>query len=43
MLSWLAGMRVAEIAALRFSDVVMATGEVRPEIQMSPGGCPGQC
>jgi integrase/recombinase XerD len=35
ILSLLAGTRVAEIAALRFSDVVSATGEVRPEIQLS--------
>jgi integrase/recombinase XerD len=41
MLSWLAGMRVAEIAALRISDVVTATGEVRPEIQLSPAQTKG--
>ncbi len=41
MLSWLAGMRVAEIAALRFSDVVTAAGEIRPEIQLSPAQTKG--
>jgi integrase/recombinase XerD len=35
MLNWLAGMRVGEIAALRFEDVVDATGEVRSQIQLS--------
>jgi integrase/recombinase XerD len=35
MLSWLAGMRVAEIAALRISDVSTTAGEVRAEIQLS--------
>ena len=35
MLSWLAGMRVGEIAALRFEDVVDASGEVRNQIQLS--------
>ena len=35
MFSWLAGMRVAEIAALKISDVVTAAGEVRPEIQLT--------
>lgn len=41
MLSWLAGMRVTENAALRFSDVVTATGEVRTEIQLSPAQTKG--
>ena len=35
LLSWLAGMRVGEIAALRFEDVVDARGEVRDAIQLS--------
>jgi integrase/recombinase XerD len=35
MLSWLAGMRVGEIAALTFGDVVSATGEIRSQIQLS--------
>ena len=35
MLSWLAGMRVGEIAALTFSDVVNVTGEIRSQIQLS--------
>ena len=35
MLSWLAGMRVGEIAALTFSDVVNATGEIRAQIQLN--------
>jgi integrase/recombinase XerD len=35
MLSWLAGMRVGEIAALQFRDVVSATGEIRDTIQLS--------
>lgn len=33
-LSWLAGMRVGEIAALSVSDVVDADGNVRSEIQL---------
>ena len=33
-LSWLAGMRVGEIAALDVSDVVGADGEIRAEIQL---------
>jgi integrase/recombinase XerD len=35
MLSWLAGMRVGEIAALKFGDVIGATGEIRAQIQLS--------
>jgi integrase/recombinase XerD len=34
MLSWLAGMRVGEIAALSVGDVVTPEGEVRSEIQL---------
>lgn len=34
-LSWLAGMRVGEIAALRVGDVVDAEGRVREQIQLS--------
>ena len=33
-LSWLAGMRVGEIAALDVGDVVGADGEIRAEIQL---------
>jgi integrase/recombinase XerD len=33
-LSWLAGMRVGEIAALTVSDVIGLDGEVRAEIQL---------
>jgi integrase/recombinase XerD len=33
-LSWLSGMRVGEIAALRISDVVDADGRVRGQIQL---------
>lgn len=33
-LSWLAGMRVGEIAALNVGDVVDADGNVRNEIQL---------
>jgi len=33
-LSWLAGMRVGEIAALNFADVVDLDGNVRSEIQL---------
>ena len=33
-LSWLAGMRVGEIAALDVSDLVGADGEIRAEIQL---------
>ncbi|WP_445730657.1 tyrosine-type recombinase/integrase [Methylocystis sp. IM2] len=36
MLSWLAGMRVAEIAALKLSDVLAPDGAIRAEIQLSP-------
>ena len=36
MLSWLAGMRVAEIAALKLSDVLAPDGSIRAEIQLSP-------
>ena len=32
-LSWLAGMRVGEIAALNVNDVIGLEGEVRSEIQ----------
>lgn len=35
MLSWLAGMRVGEIAALTIGDVVAADGEIRTEIQLT--------
>ena len=35
MLSWLAGMRIGEIAALKVSDVLKSDGEVRDEIQLS--------
>lgn len=35
MLSWLAGMRVGEVAALTFGDVISPTGEVRSLIQLS--------
>jgi len=34
-LSWLAGMRVGEIAALKVSDVVDADGKIREQIQLS--------
>ena len=34
-LSWLAGMRVGEIAALDVADVVGADGEIRAEIQLT--------
>jgi integrase/recombinase XerD len=33
-LSWLSGMRVGEIAALRISDVVDADGRIRSQIQL---------
>ncbi|MDB5569132.1 MAG: integrase [Hyphomicrobiales bacterium] len=33
-LSWLAGMRVGEIAALNIGDVIGLHGEVRSEIQL---------
>lgn len=36
MLSWLAGMRVGEIAALSVEDVVTPDGEIRPDIQLRP-------
>lgn len=36
MLSWLAGMRVGEIAALTVADVVGADGVVRTEISLRP-------
>ncbi|MEK4035718.1 tyrosine-type recombinase/integrase [Methylocystis sp. IM3] len=36
MLSWLAGMRVAEIAALKLNDVLAPDGTIRPEIQLAP-------
>ena len=36
-LSWLAGMRVGEIAALSVGDVVYAEGKVREQIQLSAG------
>ena len=36
MLSWLAGMRVGEIAALTVDDVLGANGEVRNEVQLAP-------
>jgi integrase/recombinase XerD len=35
MLSWLAGMRVGEIAALTFGDVISRNGEIRRQIQLS--------
>ena len=36
MLSWLGGMRVGEIAALKVSDVLGPDGQVRIEIQLRP-------
>ena len=36
MLSWLAGMRVGEIAALTVDDVLGANGEVRNEVHLAP-------
>ena len=36
MLSWLAGMRAAEIAALRIGDVLDGEGGVRTEIMLKP-------
>ena len=36
MLSWLAGMRVGENAALSVEDVVTPGGDIRPEIQLRP-------
>lgn len=36
MLSWLAGMRVAEIAALTLGDVCALDGTIRAEIQLAP-------
>jgi integrase/recombinase XerD len=36
MLSWLAGMRVAEIAALKLGDVLAPDGTIRAEIQLAP-------
>ena len=36
MLSWLGGMRVGEIAALRVADVLSPDGSVRDEIQLLP-------
>ena len=36
MLSWLAGMRAAEIAALRIGDVLDGDGGVRTEIMLKP-------
>jgi integrase/recombinase XerD len=35
MLSWLAGMRVGEIAALRIEDVLSQSGAIRTEVQLS--------
>lgn len=35
MLSWLAGMRVGEIAALNIDDIIRADGEIRNEIQLT--------
>lgn len=34
MLSWLAGMRVGEIAALDFGDIVQPNGTIRDQIQL---------
>lgn len=42
MLSWLAGMRIGEIAALEISDVLKADGEVRDEIQLSAAQTKGR-
>lgn len=36
MLSWLGGMRVGEIAALKVGDVLAPEGQVRGEIQLKP-------
>ena len=36
MLSWLGGMRVAEIASLKISDVVAPDGKVREQILLTP-------
>ena len=36
MLSWLGGMRVGEIAALKVGDVLGPDGQVREEIQLKP-------
>lgn len=36
MLSWLGGMRVGEIAALKVGDVLGPDGSVRDEIQLKP-------
>eukprot|EP01037_Dinobryon_pediforme_P018856 gene18856-19179_t len=40
-LSWLAGMRVGEIAALNVGDVIGRDGEVRAEIQLKPSQTKG--
>lgn len=42
MLSWLAGMRCCEIAALRLGDVLTADGEVRTEIRLSASQTKGR-
>lgn len=41
MLSWLAGMRVGEIAALKIGDVISASGEMRNQIRLTPAQTKG--
>jgi len=41
MMSWLAGMRVAEIAALVLTDALAPDGTIRTEIQLSPAKTKG--
>lgn len=42
MITFLAGMRVAEVASLRFSDVVDSDGNIRNEIRLTPAMTKGQ-
>lgn len=42
MTTFLSGMRVGEVAALRFKDVVDADGNVRNEIRLTPAMTKGQ-
>lgn len=42
MTTFLSGMRVAEVASLRFSDVVDDDGKIRDEIRLTPAMTKGQ-
>ena len=42
MITFLAGMRVAEVASLKFSDVVDVDGNIRNEIRLTPAMTKGE-